>query len=273
MPEHVLVRHAHVQAGDYRTWKLVHDNTLSDMQNNAELVSPPLTYGQMPDARAAVAALRAAGARADRSTSVHIHLDASALSVAHLSQLVRLAAHYEPLIYRMLGVQPERQRRFCAPVRAGLLESLEQHPPRDMHALEQAWFKPFFDTAGSSEPEALTRRRARSSGINLNPLFGENHTVELRYFEGTLNPDRVHHFVDFAHALLAASQQPAAPLPQAPPQLGEFLQRLGLTAPHFAAAEQHFTKVHALQDWVDQAPLEQREARREAARVVADEET
>ena len=175
--------------------------------------------------------------------------------------------HFEPVIYQMLGITQQRRKRFCAPIKSAFVEGLQRDPPQDREALAHAWYKPWLDSAGSAEPEHLSRRRARSSGLNLNSLFDKN-TVELRYFEGTLDGARIHHYVDFAHALISAARRGKGDISGAAPTLAGLFAALELHGPAFAGARAHFTRSYELQAWVDQAPVDQRGIREAAARVL-----
>ena len=62
-----------------RVWKVVADASLTSMPGNlrAEVVSPVLTYQDIPELQQVVRAVRdLAGARVDGNCGIHIHIDA-----------------------------------------------------------------------------------------------------------------------------------------------------------------------------------------------------
>lgn len=268
LPPRLKARAGDIAKPDYSTWKVERDNTLSDPHHNAELISPPMKYEDIDGLKEAVKALGSAGARADESTSVHFHIDTRGLGVEHIVRLVRLIGTHEPMIYGMLGVQAERERRFCRPLAPSFLHELQERPPQTREELGQAWWRPFFETAGSSEPEALTRRRARQGGVNLNSLYDAKQTVELRYFEGSLNPHRVQHYADLVHGLVALASSDR-PLPQAH-DAALLLDHLGITERAHPAARKHFLHAHALRQWVNMGVGPERLARQQAAQQELD---
>jgi hypothetical protein len=61
-----------------RTWKVESDASLSSHSNSGEIVSPILAYEDLDVLHAVVRAVHLAGARADYSTGIHVHVDALA---------------------------------------------------------------------------------------------------------------------------------------------------------------------------------------------------
>ncbi|MBZ0120713.1 MAG: amidoligase family protein [Sandaracinaceae bacterium] len=179
-----------------RTWSVVHDGSLSGgSHRSGEIVSPVLTYDDLPVLQEVVRAVRRAGARVDTSCGIHVHIDGARFDVKAVMNLVKMMHKQERLIEKALGVQQARLGSYCRPIDEAFLRRLEQRPPRTMQELRDAWY---------GRPNARAQRydATRYRGLNLNSLFFRG-TIEIRAFEGTLHAGEVKSNVQFALALAA----------------------------------------------------------------------
>lgn len=96
-----------------RTWKVVPDGSLSASESG-EIVSPVLEYSDIDELQRVVRALRAAGAKADPSCGIHIHVDGARFDAKSVVNLVKLVHKQERLLEHALGVS--EQRLVVAPV-------------------------------------------------------------------------------------------------------------------------------------------------------------
>jgi hypothetical protein len=180
-----------------RVWRVVQDGSLSG-STNGEVVTPVLKYEDLDDLLKVVRALRAAGCRVDPSTSVHIHIGTRHLSAGAIANLVKMVAKNERLIEHALGVQQARLDRYCRPVDEAFLRRLESERPRTDEALNRAWYGRY--VANPSRYD-----QSRYHGVNLNSHYYRG-TTELRFFEGTLDADKLKAYVQFALALVATAR-------------------------------------------------------------------
>ena len=60
--------------------------------------------------------LREAGALANSSCGIHVHIDASPFDARTLRNITNIMAAKEDLIYKALQVSVARQNRWCKPV-------------------------------------------------------------------------------------------------------------------------------------------------------------
>ncbi|QCQ22080.1 amidoligase family protein [Desulfoglaeba alkanexedens] len=90
-----------------RVWKVVADGSLINVPVHlrAEVVSPVLSYEDIPVLQEVVRALRACGAKVDDRCGIHIHVDATAFDGRTLGNLAKIIYKQEPLILNALGVQ------------------------------------------------------------------------------------------------------------------------------------------------------------------------
>ncbi|MFP2903434.1 amidoligase family protein, partial [Corallococcus sp. 4LFB] len=87
-----------------RAWKVVPDGSLSGGDYSGEIVSPILTYQDLDALQHVVRAAREAGARADASTGIHIHVDGSRFDAKGVTNLVKMVHKQERLLETALGV-------------------------------------------------------------------------------------------------------------------------------------------------------------------------
>jgi hypothetical protein len=181
-------------AADGRAWRAVPDGSLSGYRS-AEIVSPVLAWDDMERVQEVVRALHAAGARADASCGIHIHVDGSRFDAKELTSLAKIVHKQERLIEAALGIQSHRLSRYCRPIDAGFIERLERRPPRTVADVNAAWY-------GRQVHSPARYDQSRYHGVNLNSYFYRK-TIEFRYFEGTTHAGKVKAYVQFCLALAA----------------------------------------------------------------------
>lgn len=171
--------------------------SLSTPHNNGEIVSPILTQTDLPFVRDLVAALATAGARADASCGIHIHIDGTRLDASQVARLAKTVAKQEKYLQKALAVSEERLGRYCLPVSERFLERLENLPSRcTTDQLNRAWYNRRTVTT------ATRYDQSRYHGLNLNSWFYRQ-TVEFRYFNGTLDGTRLDAYIQLARHLTA----------------------------------------------------------------------
>ncbi len=226
---------------DGRTWRVVTDGSLSGSVNG-EIVSPILSYADLPMLQAVVRAVRAAGARVDASCGVHVHVSSERFDARALGNLVKLVHKQERLIEMSLGMQERRLGQYCRPVDAAFLATLVQRRPATLEALRTAWY-------GRDHAHADRYHHSRYRGINLNSFFYRG-TVEFRLFEGSLHAGEIKSYVQFALALatkaLRIRSAPAARraynLDNPKYAMRTFLLGLGMIGDEFKTARFHLLK-------------------------------
>lgn len=225
-----------------RVWRVVPDGSLSGGEASGEIVSPILGYSDIEELQNVVRAVRAAGARADPSTGIHIHVDGSRFDVKSVTNLVKLMHKQERLIEHALGVSETRLARYCRPIEADFIGRLEARRPRTMRELGEAWY-------GCSNPAPTRYHSSRYHALNLNSLLFRG-TIELRLFNGTLHAGEVKAYVQLSLALAAkalASKAASSKRRAFNPATAKYdfrvlLLGLGLIGEEFETARLHLTK-------------------------------
>jgi hypothetical protein len=195
-------------------WEIVEDESLKpdDGQElrRAEVVLGPLETKDLEIVRRACKTVQIAGARVNASCGVHVHFSAQPFDGRSLRRLVALVYMYEPILYRALKVSPERMEKFCKPIHEGFAREVLSSKSEPL-TITQQWY----ETCGAG----VTTGRfdpVRYYGLNLNPEPLRNH-YELRYFNGTLEPDVVVSYLHLALGMLrhALRRGPSATLTEA----------------------------------------------------------
>lgn len=235
-------RTASVTDAKGRTWRVVPDASLSGGDRSGEIVSPILAYEDLEDLQTMIRAVRAAGARSDASTGIHIHVDGSRFDAKSVTNLVKMVHKQERLLEHALGISDVRLGRYCRPIEAGFLTRLEAGRPRTLQQVSEAWY-------GRANTRPDRYDGSRYHGLNLNSLFFRG-TIEFRYFNGTLHAGEVKGYVQLVLALAAkgltskaaSSKRRAFNPATAKYDFRVFLLNLGLIGDEFKTARLHLTK-------------------------------
>jgi len=184
-----------------RVWKCVKDASLNDRNGGCEVVTPILQYEDMEDLQAIIRLLREAGAKADGSCGIHVHVDASKHTIDSLQRLMNFAIGRQDLFYEALAVSERRTERFCRKMNKNLFKAIQQDSERTTASLERLWYSPVNDgyRYGISHDHYNS---TRYHGINLHAFFTKG-TVEFRLFNGTTHAGRIKAYIQFCLAMSA----------------------------------------------------------------------
>ena len=198
---------------DGRHWTVERDGSVNDPC--AEVVSPVCGWEDIGMVQEMVRALRKAGAKADASCGIHIHVGLGQHTPASLRRLVNLVNAKEDLLTQALGISPERRARWCKPVEPVFLAELNRRKPDTMEALAQLWYRT--NNGGYTD----WRRHAASHYdmsryhlLNLHAAFSTErpaHTIEFRAFNGTLHAGEIKSYIQLCLAISPSGADPARP--------------------------------------------------------------
>ena len=194
-----------------KVWKLMSDGSIhaerqtpsgyvpaSDSVFRVEMVTPKLTYAELPRLQECMRRVRRAGAKVNSSCGLHVHVDASNHNRQSLKNLIGIMYSKEDLLFKALQVNENRARQYCQKVREPMLKkarelSAEETP--DLTLLEKVWYE---GAVGKSEHYNWTRYYA----LNLHSVFYRG-TVEWRCFNSTLDPAQAAAYVNLCLAMSA----------------------------------------------------------------------
>lgn len=242
-----------VTAPDGRVWKFMSDGSIAcqtrqgkrkvsaSRDYSVELVSPILTYREDIDTlQELVRKLRQAGAFANTTCGIHIHLDGASHTPRSIRNFVNIIASKNDLFYDALQIAPQRMN-YCKKMDSLLVEKMNRRKPKTMEMLEEIWYE------GYSESRGQHYHRSRYHFLNLHSFFTGNRTVELRGFNSELHAGKVRSYIVLALALnhQALTQKCAsAKKPQTDNQkfaMRTYLNRIGFIGDEFANCREHLT--------------------------------
>ena len=181
-----------------RVWKVVADASLASVPGHlrAEVVSPVLTYQDVPQLQEVVRALReVAGARVDGHCGIHIHVDAAPFDTQALVRLAKIVYKQEELIIRALGLAGTRLQQYCKPMREGFIQEIERRKPKTKDQLNRLWY-------GYRNSNPIHYDQTRYHLLNLHNVWYRG-TVEIRAFDGTLHAGKIKGYIQFCLAMAA----------------------------------------------------------------------
>lgn len=197
----------YVVAPDGRKWKFTYDGSIrcerkvdgrkesASSDYSVELVSPILSYhediGTIQDI---VRRLRKAGAFANSSCGIHIHLDGRGHTPRSILNFINIIASRNDLFYKALQIKTARME-YCKKMDAYLVDRANSIRNPTFDRLEHVWYE------GYSGSTTSHYHRSRYHFLNLHSFFTGNHTVELRGFNSELHAGKVRAYIVFALAL------------------------------------------------------------------------
>lgn len=188
-----------VKMPDGRKWNVERDASVtgSDYDKGGEVVTPVLTYADMDLLQKVVRAMRKAGAKVNGTCGGHVHVGAKAMTPKQIQSLVKVFYRQEDLILKAAGVRRDRLGWYTRRQNNGFVEKIAAMRNPTMDAIADAYYA---GVRGRYSHYCDARYRT----LNLHNLWqGGKHTVEFRFFEGTLHAGEIRTNVLLALTLTA----------------------------------------------------------------------
>ena len=153
-----------------------------DYRYRVEMVTPKLTYAELPKLQECVRQVRHAGAKANSSCGIHVHVDGANHTPESLTRLLNLATGRQDLFYEALQIG-NRANRWCHKISPELFKAMKNGGKDSRQAAERTWYS----TANDGYTGRIDHDHYNSTryhGINLHAFFTKG-TVEFRLFNGT----------------------------------------------------------------------------------------
>lgn len=236
-----------------KTWKIMSDTSIrgeqkvgnrylptGDRMYRVEMVSPKLTYPELPKFQECVRRVRQVGAKVNSSCGLHVHVDASNHNHQSLKNLIGIMYSKEDMLFKALKVNESRVAQYCQKVREPMLRKarrLSSDETKNLTALEEIWYE---GDVGRREHYNWTRYYA----LNLHSVFYRG-TVEWRCFNSTLHAGRAAAYINLCLAISAqaiAQRSTVMRKTQSDNELFTFrtwLVRLGLNGREFKNTRNH----------------------------------
>lgn len=196
---------------DGKEWRLMYDSSIETEKRDengythiasrlyaVEMVTPKLTYAELPKLQECVRQVRHAGAKVNRTCGIHVHVDAANHNRQSLKNLIGIMYSKEDILFNALKVNPERVEAYCKKVREPMLQKarrLSSEETTDLTQLEQIWYE---GNVSKTQHYNWTRYYA----LNLHSVFFRG-TVEWRCFNSTLHAGKVAAYVNLCLAISA----------------------------------------------------------------------
>lgn len=236
-----------------KEWKLVSDASIigeqwtgteyleNDIKDfRVELVTPKLTYPELPKLQECMRRLKQIGAKVNDSCGIHVHVDAANHNRQSLKNLLSIMFSKEDILFKALNVNPDRVAAYCKKVREPMLQKARQlsaEETTDLTQLESIWYE---GNVESGKHYNWTRYYA----LNLHSVFYRG-TVEFRCFNSTLHAEQAAAYVNLCLAMSAQAINQRSAVMQKTHSDNElftfrvWLVRLGLNGPEFKNTRDH----------------------------------
>ena len=243
-----------VRQADGRKWKVMYDGSIrcqkkvngriesADRYYSVELVSPILTYKEdIENLQQLVRELRHAGAFANSSCGIHIHLDGAPHTVQSLRNFINIIASKNDLFYKALQIE-ENRMRYCKKMDDSLVKRINKSKPKTMEQLANIWYAGYWGDRNQHYHDS------RYHFLNLHSFFTGHHTVELRGFNSELHAGKIRSYIVLALALnhqALSQKQASSKKPQVENEkfaMRTYLNRIGFIGDDYKNCREHLTK-------------------------------
>ena len=115
-----------VKDPDGKAWSIMSDSSIvtemktesgyirtGDIEYRVEMVTPKLTYAELPKLQECVRQVRHAGAKVNSSCGIHVHVDAANHNRQSLKNLIGIMYSKEDILFKALQVNESRASRWC----------------------------------------------------------------------------------------------------------------------------------------------------------------
>ncbi len=227
-----------------REWSIQNDASIPMINgyNGSEIVTPVLTYDDIEMLQEVVRKVKAARALTHKNCAIHVHVNATPHDTKSLSILAKMVYKNEDMIFDALQVHPDRRRRYTRPMDDEFIDKVAKRRPRSKQKLNEMWF-------GSYQPHPAHYHGNRYHGLNLNNLWRDIGTIELRYFNSTLHAGKIKSYIQLCLALSAkALNARSASHRKIPTDNPKFnfrvwlVSTLGMKGNEFKTARYHLTR-------------------------------
>ena len=191
-----------------RTWKCERDASIccEDRYHHAagdtyscEVVSPILQYDDLEDLQNIVRKLRDAGALANESCGIHVHIDGANHTADSLIRLVNLVVGRQDLFCEALQNE-SRCNRWCQKTSREMMVAMKkgEHTKANIERI-------YYSELNNGYRGGINHQHycpARYRGLNLHALYTKG-TVEFRLFNGTTHAGKIKAYIQFCLAMSA----------------------------------------------------------------------
>ena len=241
---------------DGREWKFQRDVSIRAARpdQQTELVTPVLRYGDIETLQELLRRLRRAGAKSDPAhmCGIHCHIGKDGHTPQTLRTLANLMASHESLLISAMRIDRERIGHYCQTVDRNFLARLNKEKPKTMHRLADIWYEENSGRYGRDEHYNPSRYHC----LNLHATFTKG-TIEFRLFQfanptehrrGGIHAGEVKSYIQLCLGLSEMAKEIKGASPKEPQRenpkfaMRTWLMRLGFIGDEFATARELLTR-------------------------------
>ena len=152
----------------------------------------------MDDLQEVIRKLRKAGAVANTSTGIHVHVDADDATPESLTRLMTFAIGRQDLFYEALEIG-SRANRWCQKMDRRLMAAMQNTDIETMDEMKRI----YYSSVNGGYSDGISTYHycsARYRGINLHSFF-TGKGIEFRLFNGTTHAGKIKSYVQFCLAM------------------------------------------------------------------------
>lgn len=235
-----------VEDNSGRVWKLMSDSSIrqecstgaATSAHRVELVSPICRYEDLETVQEITRRLRAAGAKANSSCGIHIHIGLGSHTPQTLRNLANIVASKEDLIYEALGVRSNRSG-YCQKADKDFIAGINREKPTTLTGLADIWYDNY-----RGENRSNHYNSSRYHLLNYHSVYTIG-TVEFRAFNSTTHAGKIKAYIQFclamSHQALTQRSASCRKTETTNPKytFRTWLLRLGLIGEEFKTARLH----------------------------------
>lgn len=186
-----------------REWKVMRDSSIRAQpagdEFKVEVVSPILVYVDIETIQEILRRLRKAGAKANDTCGIHVHVDGANHDTKSLKNIVNFMCSRQDLIYEALQVQSNRIS-YCKKICPELLSKIKSTKNLSKSDIETAWYSEV--NHGYTGSRNGHYNPTRYQCLNLHSYFYRG-TVEFRLFNSTTHAGELKAYIQFCLAVSA----------------------------------------------------------------------
>lgn len=185
-----------------RKWKAMSDGSIraerkdsgvANTDYKCEIVSPICNYTDIETIQELIRKLRKAGAIANDSCGIHIHINAEPYTAKSLKNIANIVASKEDLLFKALGVNGNREH-YCKKADRGFITKMNSSRPKTKDAIKHIWY--------DGRPNRCTHHydKSRYHALNLHSVWQKG-TIEFRCFNSTTHAGKIKAYIQLCLAI------------------------------------------------------------------------
>lgn len=165
-----------------RKWQFLSDSSIRDYNDGCELVTPILSYEDIPTLQEIIRKLRKGGGKSDpdHNCGIHVHVDIGDMDTKHLMNLVNMIASHEEIIKDAINIDSSRANEWSQAVHPEFLRRMNTEKPKTMDEMMKVWYESMGYTPDDARYDHYNRSRYHL--LNLHSLW-QGKGVEFRCFQ------------------------------------------------------------------------------------------